>query len=89
MPGILETARSVRVFGVVLAVLGFAGFFFGYGSMLSFAEHATGQTQVFAATLPATYLDLFLFGLATGGGLTAYVLLSLVKPAQQPVLKKP
>ncbi len=81
MVAILRTLKSLRIVGVVLAIIGFFGFFYGYGNMLAILENVNfGKCYLQAQGWPATFLDLFIFGIATGAGVTAYILLGYVRP---------
>ncbi len=79
MPGLLHAAKSIRIIGALVAVIGMAGAIFGIGTFAAFVEKSTDPLHVLIQDIPATMIDIFLFGVAAGGGITAYILLGYIK----------
>ena len=77
--GLLRAAKSVRVIWAVIAVLGLAGAFFGIGNLTAFVQSSVDPIHTAVVFLPATAIDIFLFGVAAGAGIVSYLLLGYIK----------
>ncbi len=77
--GLLRAAKSVRIIWAIIAVIGLAGAFFGIGNLTAFVQSSVDPVHAAVAFLPATAIDIFLFGVAAGAGIISYLLLGFVK----------
>jgi len=79
MGGLLQAAKSVRIIWAVIGILGLAGALFGIGNLTAFVQSSLDPLHAAVAFLPATAVDIFLFGVAAGAGIISYLLLGFIK----------
>ncbi len=76
--------NMARFIGVIVGVIGIAGFLFSLGSILGLLMHSFNPPPVDPNTMPGTLTGVFLFGVAAGGGITSYILLGFIKERKNP-----